>query len=208
MRAILIIGALFALTPGMAQPDSTWVRYQGGMDLREGIYLDFPSFRMNAPSIPKDRLTDDQGRAVANIQKTRRLFRPDSAEGRTELDLDGAWGYCENNVVYLRAGNGFYRIGQFGALCHLVFEQSYWTADPYYGGMYGSGHTTVQRQYVLDMDSGLFAEFDPETLDRVLARDEVLHAEWRALDRKQQKREALYLFLRRYNERHPLYFPR
>jgi hypothetical protein len=66
----------------------------------------------------------------------------------------------------------------------------------------------VQRQYVLDMDSGLFAEFDPETLDRVLARDEVLHAEWRALDRKQQKREALYLFLRRYNERHPLYFPR
>lgn len=208
MKPVVTLGFLLAVAGVCAQPDSTWARYQGGFDFREGIYLDLQSFRMNAPSIAKEALTDEQGRSVANIHTTRRLFRPDSANGRKEIDLDRAWGFCENNVVYLRAGDGFYRIGQYGTLSHLVFDQSYWTADPYYGGMNGSGRTTVQRQYVLDIGSGRFLEFDPRNMEQLLANDEMLLEEWRALDRRQRKREALYLFLRRYNERHPLYFPR
>ena len=191
-----------------AQHDSTWVRYQGGFNFHEGIYMGFQDFRVNAPSIPKEKLSDDQGRAVVNIHDARRIFHPDSTGERKELDLDRAWGFCENDVVYLRAGDGFYRIGQYGALCHLVFEQSVWTADPFYGGAYGGGRTTVQNQYVLDMETGVFETFDAATMERILARDEVLRSEWEAVPKKQRKREAVYVFLRRYNERHPLYFPR
>lgn len=191
-----------------AQPDSSWVRYQGGFNFHEGIYKGFQDFRHNAPSILKEELIDDQGRAVQNIHDARRLFHPDSTGERKEVDLDRAWGFCENDVVYLRAGDGFYRIGQYGALCHLVFEQTMWTADPFYGGAYGSGRTTVQSQYVLDMETGAFEAFDAANMERILARDEVLRAEWDTVPKKQRKREAIYVFLRRYNERHPLYFPR
>ncbi len=208
MRSLPALVISLVCCAAHAQPDSSWMRYQGGFDFHEGVYLGFQSFRLNAPSIPKEKLTDDQGRAVTNIHDARRIFHPDSAGERKEVDLDRAWGFCENDVVYLRAGDGFFRIGQYGALCHLVFEQSVWSADPFYGGAYGGGRTTVQRQYVLDMETGAFQEFDATVLGNVLARDEMLRSEWDALPKKKRKGEALYLFLRRYNERHPLYFPR
>lgn len=208
-RAKALLGALATLCSGFttAQPDSTLIPYAGGFDFREGIYLDFHSFRDNAPSVPKELLTDADGRPVDDLRKANRLFRPDSTGARKEIDLDRAWGFCERDVVYLRGGDGFFRIGQFGALCHLVVEQSYWTgADPFYPGY--SQRVTAVRQYVLDMETGLYREFGPAALETVLARDEALKAEWDAVPKKKRKGEVLYLFLRRYNERHPLFFPK
>jgi hypothetical protein len=111
-------------------------------------------------------------------------------------------------VVYIAAGNGFYRLGITGSLSHMLYEMSYRDWDPYmypYGGV----TRTILMQQMLDMDTGEFLPFNAAGMDRALQSDPVLLEEFRALPKKQRnKDEVLFRFLRMYNERHPLRFPR
>jgi hypothetical protein len=59
------------------------------------------------------------------------------------------------------------------------------------------------------MESGSFLPVTAGGLYEVLKRDDVLKEEFDALSKKQRnKEETIFLYMRRYNERHPLYFPR
>lgn len=209
MRSILFV-VFMAATASLAFPqqDSTWVSYSGGFDFREGVYADFQALRQNTPTWPLALLKDEQGVDVRDLRDADRLFIPDSAGGRREIQLDRQWGFCNNNIVYLVAGGSSYRIGQWGTLCHVLFEQRYQSVDPYYGA-YGSTTQTVQVQYLLDMDTGGFEPFEAATMEKILARDPILYEEWSSLDKKDKRRpEVLHQFRRRYNDRHPLFFPR
>jgi hypothetical protein len=208
MRASLV--SLFVIgrtVASMAQPDSTWVQYKGGFDFREGIYLDFHSFRYNSPSYPLEELTDEQGIRIREIRGSNRFFHPDSTGERKEIDLDRAWGFCDNNVIHVHAGDGFFRIGMMGSLAHVLFEESYRDMDAAYP-YGGTSVQTVQSEYILNMATGEFMRFDAAAMEKALADDEVLKPQWDEIPKKKRKQEVLYLFLRRYNDRHPLYFPR
>ncbi len=206
MKGVL---ALFfaALCAGMLHAQDS-VRYSAGYVFKEGIYLHFPAFRSNHPSIPMSALTTAQGQHVTDLQGARgKLFYPDSSGERIRLDLDRVWGFCERGVVYVRAGNGYSRIGLMGALAHLVYDATYRNFDPYL--VNGGGSYTVQEQRFLDMGTGAFLPVSAAGLQPVISRDAILKAEFDALPPKQLKRpETIFLFMRRYNDRHPLYFPR
>lgn len=191
--------------------DSTqagWVRYQGGFNFNEGIYRDFQSFRNNAPSIPLEELTDEQDIAIREIRASNRFFHVDGTGERKEIDLDKAWGFCDNDIVFLRTGDGFYRIGMMGTLAHVLFEYNYRDWDPSYYPYGGTTVNTAQAEYVLNMTTGEFSDFTAATMEKALADDEILKPQWDEIPPKKRKGEVLYLFLRRYNDRHPLYFPR
>lgn len=203
--AFLVFLASIALS---AQQDTSWVTYRGGMDLREGIYRDFRSFRLNAPNIPLDKLRDDQGLPVNDIRQSlsKLYFHPDTGE-RKRVNVDRIWGFCHNDVVYVSAGNGFYRIGLMGGLAHMAFEQSYRDWDPYLYG-YGTVTRTVLLQQLIDMETGATLPFNASGMDAGLVHDPVLLEEFRNLPKKQRNRdETLFRFLRMYNERHPLLLP-
>ncbi|MCB0768928.1 MAG: hypothetical protein KDC00_00800 [Flavobacteriales bacterium] len=185
--------------------------YFGGMDLREGLYRDFQSFRLNAPSIPLGRLRTADGLAVSDIRRTsgKLYWQPDTGD-RSVVDLDRMWGFCQNDVVYIGGGNGFYRIGLMGSLSHLVVEQTYRDWDPYmYNYPYGGSMTrTVLVHMLLDMKTGSFLDFTASGMDHALQHDPVLLEEFRALPKKKRNSdEALFRFLRLYNDRNPLSFP-
>ena len=205
-RAGLMLWLMALVYAAQAQQDSSWVRYQGGFDFREGIYQDFAAFRQNTPSIALEKLSDEQGSAIHDIRRTERFFHVDSTGQRREIELDKTWGFCNNNIVYLRAGDGFYRIGLMGALCHVLFEYSYRQFDPYYG--IGTTTQTVQVQYLLDMSSGAFVPFNDAGMGQAIAGDIIMKEEWDHLGKKQRRKpEVLHQYMRRYNDRHPLYFP-
>lgn len=207
IRAFLVCFLLSTGYGAIGQQDSTWVRYAGGMDFREGLYAEFDAFRYNRPSHPLAILRDDQGSRIDDLRKySGKLFwQPDSGD-RQPIDLDAMWGFCNNNVVFIRAGNGFFRIGLMGSIAHVLYEYSYRDWDPYmYPG--GSVTRTAQGQYVLDMQSGRLMDFNASTMQELLARDELLSAEYNDIPPKKRKSEVLFLFLRRYNDRYPLYFP-
>lgn len=203
LRTLLLIALLSAGT--VRGQDS--IRYSAGYVFRDGIYLAFQDFRANRPAIPKEALTTQQGQRVAELRTAgNRLYYPDSAGERLRIDLDRAWGFCDQGVVYIRAGNGFSRIGLLGSLAHLVYDATYRNFDPY---MYGGGtNYTVEEQRFLDMRTGAFLPVNAAGIYPVLARDVLLKEEFDALPKRQQKRpETVFLFMRRYNDRHPLYFP-
>ena len=125
MRTVLVLVLAITAVCASAQVDTMWVPYRGGMDLREGVYRDFLSFRMNTPSIPQAQLRDDQGLPVRDIRQvlSKLHYQPDSG-GVQSLRMDRIWGFCQNDVVYVQAGNGFYRIGLMGSLCLLYTSPS------------------------------------------------------------------------------------
>lgn len=186
------------------------VDYFAGMDLREGVYADFHAFRNNQPTVLLERLRDGQGLPVSDIRRVsgKLYWQPDTG-ARQVVDLRAIWGFCQNDVVYIGTGNGFYRIGLMGSLSHLVVEQTYRDWDPYmYGYPMGGVTRTVLVQQLLDMNTGRYLPFNASGMDEALQHDRVLSEEFRALPKKQRNStEALFRFLRMYNDRNPLAFP-
>ncbi len=213
MRALFLIPYLLLQVLALAQvgnsgDTSRWVPYQGGMDLNDGIYLDFNAFRYNRPTVPMERLRDDQGMPISDIRKVvSKLYMLKEDGTREAIRMHQLWGFCQNDVVYVQAGNGFYRIGLMGTLAHMMYERTVREWDPY---LYRGG--TMQRTYVvqqmLDMRTGEFLPFNAAGMDHALRHDPVLQEEFRALPKKQRNSdEALFRFLRVYNDRHLLEFP-
>lgn len=207
-RSMILLAGLLAVMPVVAQHDTLWVPYQAGMPLREGVYLDFRSFRLNTPSVALERITDDQGVPVTDLRASlSRLQYRDGGGAVKRIRAQDLWGFCHRGVVYVAAGNGFYRIGLMGSLAHMVYEQSYRDWDPYLYG-FGTVNRTVLVQQVIDMETGRALPFNAAGLDAAIAHDPLLQEEFRSLPKKQRGRdEALFRFLRLYNERHPLLFP-
>lgn len=208
LRASLLLLLIVAYRPVHAQADTLWVTYKAGMQLREGVYFDFKSFRLNTPSVPLARITDDQGVAVTDLRGVLSRLRYRTDSGRVEvLRMQRIWGFCQRGVVYVAAGNGFYRIGLVGSLAHMVYEENYRDWDPW---LYGPGTVTrtVLLQQIIDMETGRALPFNAAGMDASLAHDRLLQEEFRALPKKKRNsQEALFRFLRLYNERHPLLFP-
>ena len=204
---VLLISAIWLIGPMQAQEQRDSVRYSAGFVFRDGIYLNFPAFRDNAPNIPMGVLTTAQGQRVTDLGSSGKLFYPDSAGKSIRLDLDQAWGFCANGIVYIRGESSFSRIGIMGSLAHLVVDATHRNMDPY---MFGGGTTyTVEEQRFLDMTTGAFLSVTASGIYKVISKDEVLKEEFDALSYKERnKPETVFLFMRRYNDRHPLYFPR
>lgn len=208
MKTIALVACLAFAGLTKAQMDTIWVPYHGGMDLREGVYLDFRAFRLNTPSVPLARLRDDQGQTVNDLRSvlSKLQYQTDSGAVR-KLRMDRIWGFCHNDAVYVAAGNGFYRIGLMGSLAHMVYEQNYRDWDPYLYG-YGTVTRTVLVQQLIDMETGRVLPFNAAGMDAALVHDPVLQEEFRNLPKKQRNsNEALFRFLRLYNERHLLLLP-
>lgn len=205
-----VVTTFLALIPltASAQVDTLWVPYKAGMALREGVYLDFRAFKLNAPSVPMPRITDDQGVSVTDLRTvlSRLRYRTDSGTVKS-IRIDRVWGFCQRGVVYVAAGNGFFRIGLMGSLAHMSYEQSYRDWDPY---LYGAGTVTrtVLVHQLIDMETGRALPFNAAGMRIALEADSLLLADFDALPKKQRNRdETLFRFLRLYNERHPLLFP-
>ncbi len=211
-RWIILAAAMFACanTAVRAQEDSLlqWQEYRAGFGLNEGVYANFQAFRMNRPTVPKEKLRHD-GIPVTDIRRTvsKLTWQPDTG-GLQTIRKERLWGFCQSDAVYIAAGNGFYRLGMMGSLSHLLYELSYRDWDPYmypYGGV----TRTILAQQMLNMDTGEFLPFNAAGMDRALQNDPVLLEEFRALPKKQRnKDEVVFRFLRMYNERHPLRFQR
>lgn len=206
--SVALLAMCCLMVSAKAQMDTLWVPYHGGMDLREGVYLDFNAFRLNSPSIPLQRLRDDQGLPITDLRASlSRLQYVNDSGAVKKLRMDRLWGFCNNDAVYVGAGNGFYRIGLMGSLSHMVYEQNYRDWDPYMYG-YGTVTRTVLMHQLIDMETGQVLPFNASGMDVALVHDGVLQEEFRNLPKKQRNSdEALFRFLRLYNERHPLLFP-
>jgi hypothetical protein len=210
MRYCAILFCLLITVTAVAQTDS--VAYSQGFAFSEGVYLNFSQFRSNKP-IPKSSIILDGDSTRPDILKqtlSKTSFQWKDSNGVVQTcRVNSVWGYSENKTVYALLNNQFNRIVVIGSICHFtsyVTDYRYTGPGTYPNQQYGAPVETLQ-QYVLDVAAGQFYVFQISTMEFLLQRDPLLYAEYAAL-KKKQKRDQMFIYLRKYNEKHPLMFPR
>jgi hypothetical protein len=213
-KSRLITACFFVLLIGSSLSAPAQTAYSRDFHFKEGIYPAFQQFRNNDPVLKSQIISEydknDVGFFEQLTAKNKNIKFRDTSGAEVEIQASGIWGYSKNNAVYINYEGNFSRMGVIGSLCHFVSNVTTYVAapDPFYGMRYGgtSMPVTELRQFVLDAESGKTESFNVETMERILKRDEALYKEFMALKRR-KKKESVFLYLRRYNERHPLYFP-
>lgn len=199
----------------LLQPATSQVAYSKDFQFKEGLYLDFQQFRSNQP-VPKSRIVSDYDKndlaffdQLFSKKNTNIKYLGSSGVEQT-VASSGLWGYSKNNGIYINYDGVFYRMGVIGSLCHFVANvTSYvYAPDPFYGMRYGTTSVPVKelKQFILETGTGRLHNFNIESMEYLLKEDVDLYNEFMALKRR-KKKDAIFIYLRRYNEKHPLYFP-
>lgn len=223
MKQILII--IFISLPfiAMAQADTTQTKkIPFGQDFRfaDGVYMNIEDVKRNNP-IPKARIiTDvnyDDYSFFDKVLDAENIYVLDNMGQKQEIHVKDIWGYSQNGMLFISWNGEFNRIPVFGNICHFIADKTVVEnrASPYYNSYnyyynpyyYPNSQTmkTELRQYLIDMETGKVMDYDYQNLEAILIRDTTLYEEFVKL-RKKQKRQLKFLYLRKYNERHPFYF--
>jgi hypothetical protein len=154
---------------------------------------------------------------------------------RQEISRNSIWGYARNGVLYVQIQENFNRITFVGNICHFVADittydsryNSPYGYDPYYYSPYGYNsyyspyspyspyyspyrQNNVSRnelkQYLIDFENGKVLEFDIDNTELLLMKDDQLYEEYVQLPRR-KKKELMFVYIRKFNEKNPLYLP-
>jgi hypothetical protein len=184
--------------------------------LYEGLYLGYQDFRYNWP-IPKEKI-------ITKINKDQLDFYSILIEQEfieyTERDgtvskvkSEQVWGYCQNNIIFINQEKNFFRIPVFGAISNFIgtvevlnYSPGF---DPFMNAPMNSNASKIReiRQYLFDFYSGEIVPFNLEKLEEFLKRDEAVYKEFMTLSKK-NKKESATKYIRMYNEKHLVYFPK
>jgi len=212
------------------------VKYTPEFRFTDGIYLNFEQVKMNSP-IPKAKLltsVDYNDREFfKKIFEMDKIYFYDNMGVRQEVAKNSIWGYARNGVLYVQIQEGFNRITFVGSICHFVadittYDSRYYNSpygyyDPYYSpygyssyynpyspyySPYRQSNTSRNelKQYIIDFESGKVLEFNVENTELLLMKDNQLYEEYVQLSRK-KKKELMFVYIRKFNEKNPLYIP-
>jgi hypothetical protein len=199
----------------IGQNDTTGkIRYSPAYQFNNGLYITFDQVLQNKP-MPFERIisgnkNDDNWLDL--VLKSDKISFLDDYGVHQVINTNDVWGYCNNGALYVNWSKDFYRIPYIGKISHYVATQTVRVdnfVDPYYGyypGMGPSYETSKVVQNIIDFESGKSYPFTVETIQPFLMKDPVLFDEFNQL-KKNKKKQMLFLYIRRYNEKNPLYLP-
>lgn len=204
----------FGLVKQIKAQDS--VAYSKDFRLYEGLYLNYQEFRYNWP-IPREKIitkiNKDQLDFYTKLIEQEFIEYYERDGSVSKIRSEKVWGYCQNNIIFINQNKNFYRIPVFGAISNFIgavevlsYSPGY---DPFMNAPIGSSQTKSMeiRQYLFDFYSGEITPFSVEQLEEYLKRDEAVYKEYSALSRK-KKKELATKYVRMYNDRHQVYFPK
>jgi len=212
------------------------VKFSPEFRFTDGIYLSFDQVKLNSP-IPKAKLLTsidyNDREFFKKIFEMDKIYFYDNMGIRQEVAKNSIWGYSRNGVLYVQVQEGFNRITFVGSICHFVadittYDSRYYNSpygyyDPYYSpygysnyyNPYSPYYSPYRqsnmsrnelKQYLIDFESGKILEFDVENTELLLMKDNQLYEEYVQLSRK-KKKELMFVYIRKFNEKNPLYIP-
>ena len=217
MKRLLFILFVWSALLLRAQ-DSTLVAYTREYEFKEGIFITQDAFLKNNPLNKADIITDIPKEKIdfwAALIKEKTISYIDATGSKQEIEPNSVWGYCQNRVVHIYYNKQFARTNVIGSLCQ--FAATVTTTVTYYNPMFpgyptmGGGYSTTNvqemHQFVYNTKNGQVLELTPKNLEIFLQDDDELYKEYIALKRK-KRNDLVFFYLRKYNERHPLYLPK
>lgn len=221
LLGFLLHSALAQAPQSMDQPS----RLDQNFRFRDGIFLDFNQVKSNAP-IPKSRILTTvpyNDRAFFDkVLEDEVISYFDDFGQRKRIKKENLWGYARNGNLYIQLDGNFNRISIVGGICHFIgmtttYDTRY--VDPYYRfnypyyNRYYPGYyptetyqRTELRQFILDFETGKVMEYNTESIEMALMRDPQLYDEYLRL-RSRKKKQLKFLYIRKFNERNPVYLP-
>lgn len=208
----IVLACIFYACVAKAQ-DS--VIYNNDLRLYEGLYLNYQDLRYNWP-IPKEKI-------ITKISKDQLDFYSKLVEEQEEIEYierdssirkirsEDLFGYCQNNVIFVSYDKSFYRIPVFGNISYFLGSIS---VQSYSGNLAMNAPMTSTnfkpreiKEFLLDFYSGEMTLFSIEQAEEYLKRDAEIYKEYSALSKKNKKSQTSK-YIRLYNEKHPVYFPK
>lgn len=210
----LIIFFVLSFNANLRAQDS--VMYSKEFRLYEGIYINYEDLRFNWP-IDKEKI-------ITNLSKEQldffsKLVESDMIEYKErdgsviKIKTEKIWGYCQNNVIFINQENSFFRIPVFGAISSFIGAVAVINHSPGFDPFMNTpsnstAHSIKEfRPFLFDFYSGDITEFSLEKLEEYLSRDISLVNEFKQL-RKKKKKEYAAKYIRMFNEKHPVFFPK
>lgn len=147
-----------------------------------------------------------------------------SRNGVLYVQIQGSF----NRITFI--GNICHFVADITSYDNRYYNSPYGYYDPYYSpyyspyyypysygnyySPYGSYYSPYRqnsgrnelRQYLIDFDSGKILEYDVENTELLLMRDAELHEEYMRLPGR-KKKDLMFVYIRKFNERNPLYLP-
>jgi len=225
ITGFLLLLVLFPLLSAQEGTGPPMVKYSPEFEFKDGIFSNFSMVSANDP-IPPARIVTDLDMFdrdfYEKITSTKEIVIYDDNGVKKVMKTQDVWGYGRNGVLYINIGSTFHRISFVGSISHFVasittYNSNYY--DPYYNPYYSNSYyydrysrpqsnyaNTELRQYLLDFETGEVLEYDTEGVEVLLMKDPELADEYMAL-KNRKKKQMKFVFIRRYNEKHPLYFP-
>lgn len=213
---------------GFSQTDT--VRYNTDFKFEDGLYFSFEMVKNNNP-VPGARIITKYDHTdplfYDNILKDKSIAFFDKNGARQEVPSSKLWGFSRNGVLYIRISEGFHRITIVGTISHFVANITTYSTqyyDPYSYGRYGGSpyynpyynpyspynqrttRNSEMKQYLLDFETGKIYDYDYKAVEMFLMKDPELYDEFAAL-RKRKQKQMKFFYLRKFNERNPLYIP-
>lgn len=198
---------------------SDYVKYSTSYKFKDGLFLDFDQVKKNDP-IPKSQI-------VTNINynsfdfyeklfdnKTISLY--DNLGNKQDIEIKNIWGFSDKGVLYINLNDEFNRIPVFGNICHFIANKTYTEYDPYsyypynrYSNYYYDNRTTktVLMQYIIDFETGKIYDFNYKSVELLISKDAELYEEFVKLS-KRKKKKLKFLYVRKFNIKHPVYLPK
>ncbi len=175
-----------------------------------GIYFTIESYKENRPSIATEQMCDKDGKELLDYQLKATIYYKNDSNTVKSIRTADIFGYAERGDFYIKLiynkGVYFPKLVVVGSLSHFVCE----VQDVSYNGYanYGPGTITNYslQQFLFDYETGVINNFDQENFLLRLQRDTELYTEFMTLSKK-KKKESMFLYLRKYNERHKVDFP-
>ena len=229
LKLTILIFIVFTTNTFCQNDDST--RYIRGFEFNAGIYLNFIDFRNNDP-IPFEKLWLKNGQKVLKsdffslIEKSSKLRSPIftyqyNTDSIVQFELLEIWGYSNGRNIYINSiergvfrdkptasddlewerDSDFVRIGILGSLSHFTdVDQG---VPPLY--------ISDVDQYVLKIKTGEVLKFNKENLELVFEHDNHILESFQkdSFKKKKEKLKAVLVsYLKEYNMKYPLYFPK
>jgi len=193
------------------------IKYTPAFKFKDGIYENIQQVKNNKP-IPKSQIVTNIDYNSFNFFD--RLFEEkiikiyDNLGVLKEIDPEKIWGFSDKGVLYININGTYNRIPVFGNICHFIADKTFVEYDPYYNqSSYNSYNSTpystktVMVQYLLDFGTGKIYDFNYQSVEKLIVNDIDLYEEFSIL-RKRKKKKLKFLYIRKYNQKHPIYFPK
>jgi len=223
--ALLLLLATSVLILAQEETPEGMVRYTTAYEFPDGIYSNFERVIASQPIAAARVVTDVDlfdREFYEKITSEKEIVIYDDNGVKTEIKTSKIWGYGRNGALYINVAGSFHRISLVGSISHFVasvttYNPNYYDPyhyNPYYSNSFYQGRhnspnnysSTDLRQYLLDFETGEVLEYDSESVEVMLMKDPELADEYLAL-RGRKRSQMKFVFIRRYNEKHPLYFP-